>query len=166
MNESAITIRRIEVSDGPGITELYRDEQVAAELLQIPYPSVKHWTERIEKYGPDTIALVALAGEEIVGHVGLNIAPQQRRRHVGTLGIAVKRSHQGRGVGSAMLGEVIKLADNWLNLKRIELTVYSDNQKAIDLYLRHGFVHEGEAKCYAFRNGQMVDAHYMARLRS
>ncbi len=35
------------------------------------------------------------------------------------------------------------LADNWLNLQRLELTVYSDNAAAIALYRKFGFEQEG-----------------------
>ena len=55
-------------------------------------------------------------------------------------------------------------ADNWLNLKRIEITVYVDNKRAIGLYKKFGFEVEGESKDYAFRNGKYVNAFHMARV--
>ncbi|HGS4599259.1 TPA: GNAT family N-acetyltransferase, partial [Vibrio cholerae] len=79
-------------------------------------------------------------------------------------GMGVKDDVQGLGVGSALLKTVIDLADNWLNLKRIELTVYVDNERAINLYKKFGFVIEGESKDYAFRNGSYVDVYHMARV--
>ena len=60
---------------------------------------------------------------------------------------------------------MLDLADNWLNIRRIELTVYSDNEAAVALYKKMGFVIEGEGKDFAFRNGRYVDAYYMARIR-
>ena len=47
---------------------------------------------------------------------------------------------------------------------RIELTVYTDNARAIALYEKSGFVHEGTHRAYALRHGRFVDAHAMARL--
>jgi ribosomal protein S18 acetylase RimI-like enzyme len=44
----------------------------------------------------------------------------------------------GRGIGSALLAAFIDLSDNWLNLKRLELTVYVDNEPAIRLYKKFG----------------------------
>ena len=48
---------------------------------------------------------------------------------------------------------------------RIELTVFSDNARAISLYRKFGFVVEGTLVGYAYRNGRYVDAYTMARLR-
>ncbi len=57
------------------------------------------------------------------------------------------------------------VADDWLNLKRIELTVYTDNAPAIALYKRNGFEIEGTHRDFAFRGGSFVDAHAMARIK-
>lgn len=59
----------------------------------------------------------------------------------------------------------VDLADNWLNLKRLQLTVYTDNEAAIRLYKKFGFAVEGTAKAYAFRDGAYVDSYFMARVK-
>jgi putative acetyltransferase len=59
----------------------------------------------------------------------------------------------------------VDLADNWLNLRRLELEVYTDNEAAIRLYERFGFEREGTLRQYAYRNGRYVDSYLMARLR-
>jgi len=59
----------------------------------------------------------------------------------------------------------LDLADNWLNLSRLDLRVYVDNAPAIALYERFGFEIEGTHKSFAYRDGEYVDAHVMARLR-
>ncbi len=53
--------------------------------------------------------------------------PRPRRRHVGEIGMAVRDDLQGRGVGTALMRAALDLADNWLDLARVELTVYTDN---------------------------------------
>ena len=60
---------------------------------------------------------------------------------------------------------MLDLCDGWLKIERIELTVFTDNQSAIRLYERHGFVIEGHSTAYALREGRYVDVHHMARLR-
>ncbi len=98
--------------------------------------------------------------------LGLHTAPSRpRRRHAANLGMAVHDGWHGKGVGTALIRAAIDLADNWLNLHRLELEVYTDNESAVRLYQRHGFVVEGTLKDYAFRNGAYVDAFTMARLR-
>jgi putative acetyltransferase len=41
--------------------------------------------------------------------------------------MAVRDDWQSRGVGTALMEAALDLADNWLNLTRIELSVYTDN---------------------------------------
>lgn len=69
-------------------------------------------------------------------------------------------------IARALLGEILAIADRWLNLKRVELTVYTDNDRAIRLYERNGFVKEGHLRCFGFRDGEYVDAYTMARIRT
>ena len=79
--------------------------------------------------------------------------------------MAVHDAYAGRGAGTALLRALIDQADRWLNLTRIELTVWSDNDRAIGLYERFGFEREGLLRAYAWRDGGYVDALAMARLR-
>lgn len=60
---------------------------------------------------------------------------------------------------------VIDLAENWLNLKRLELTVNTDNPSAIHLYEKYGFVIEGTLRKNAFRAGTYIDGYAMARVK-
>ena len=95
----------------------------------------------------------------------LTEAWNQPRAYAGTLGMMVHDAYAGRGAGTALMSAVIELADNWLNLKRLELGVYADNARAIALYERFGFEREGLSRAFAWRNGAYVDSISMARLR-
>ncbi|HAW25000.1 MAG: GNAT family N-acetyltransferase [Gammaproteobacteria bacterium] len=66
-----------------------------------------------------------------------------RTAHVAYLGtLAVAPEAQGRGVAIAMMQDAISRL--WqAGITRIELTVEADNPRAIALYERLGFVHEG-----------------------
>jgi L-phenylalanine/L-methionine N-acetyltransferase len=78
---------------------------------------------------------------------------------------AVRDDWQGQGVGQALMQAAIDLADNWLNLSRLELEVYTDNEPALRLYTKWGFTIEGTLVQYAYRDGRYVDTYQMARLR-
>ena len=80
-------------------------------------------------------------------------------------GTPVRDEFQGQGVGTALMVAAVDLADNWLNLLRLELGVYTDNEPAIRLYKKVGFVVEGTLLKYAYRAGQYVDVVTMARLK-
>lgn len=88
-----------------------------------------------------------------------------RQAHAAGLGMGVHDAFTGRGIGAALIGAMLDAADNWLALRRIELTVFPDNAPAIRLYERHGFVREGLKRQDAFRAGAYVDSLLMARLR-
>jgi RimJ/RimL family protein N-acetyltransferase len=77
----------------------------------------------------------------------------------------VASAHWRHGVGTALMEAALDLADNWLDLTRIELSVYTDNAAGTALYEKFGFEIEGTHRRYAFRNGDYVDAYSMARLR-
>lgn len=162
---SNITIRHAEFSDIDAIRAIFNSHAVCADTLQIPYPVLENWQERLGERQPGTMNLVAEREGEVIGHMGLEAYQKPRRKHVGTFGIAVAGQRQGQGVGSQLLQAAIDLADNWLNLSRLELEVYTDNQAAIALYQKYGFVIEGTAIDHAFRNGKLVNSHYMARIR-
>jgi putative acetyltransferase len=103
---------------------------------------------------------------EVVGQIGLHTFPNRpRRRHVGEIGMMVRDDWQGKGIGTALMQAAIDLADKWLNLYRLELGVYPDNEFAIKLYKKFGFQVEGTQVGYAFRDGQYVDTLMMARVR-
>ena len=103
--------------------------------------------------------------QKVVGLIGLALVKNPRRSHVGQIGMAVHDDYQNQGIGSQMVEAVINLADNWLNLKRLELEVYIDNENAIHLYEKYSFVIEGTLRKYAFRDGDYVDTYAMARVR-
>ena len=108
--------------------------------------------------------LGALSDGEIVGNLGLHQAPHARRAHVAHFGMAVRDDWHGKGIGKALLRSAVDLADNWLGLLRLELTVWADNTVAQRLYKGEGFVQEGMHRAYALRHGRYTDALAMARL--
>jgi putative acetyltransferase len=90
---------------------------------------------------------------------------KDRLAHVAGLGMAVYDDYLDQGIGTALMAAAMDMADNWLNLKRVELDVYVDNKRAIHLYEKFGFVIEGTLKAQAFRDGEYVDSHPMGRVR-
>ena len=100
----------------------------------------------------------------VVGILGLH-RQKARRAHVAQIGMGVHDDFQGKGAGTALMEAALDTADNWLNLKRVELTVFTDNARAVHLYEKFGFVTEGTHRDYAFRDGEYVDAYFMARVK-
>lgn len=166
MHVEGLRMRRAEPDDYRDIHEIFSGPRVVAQTLQLPHPSLEHWRKRLAEPADGLHSLVAVAGDRVVGWLTLQTFPDRpRRRHVGTVGMIVHDEWQGKGIGKALLHECVEMAERWLNLTRLELEVYTDNEPAIRLYERFGFEREGTLRQYAFRDGRYVDAYQMARLR-
>ena len=130
----------------------------------MPHPSDHMWQERLADR-PGIKQLVACIDGIVVGHLTIDVQQRPRRSHVADFGICVDSRWKNRGVASALMREMIEMCDNWLRVDRIELTVFVDNAPAIKVYKKFGFEIEGTGKKYALRNGEYVDAYYMARVK-
>jgi putative acetyltransferase len=99
-------------------------------------------------------AVVAVAGDEIVGHARVDLAPY----NVAGLGMMVDARWRGRGVGGALVDAIVE-ASRALGAHKIALQVWPHNEAALRLYRRHGFVEEGVLRRhYPRRNGELWDA--------
>jgi L-phenylalanine/L-methionine N-acetyltransferase len=161
-----ILIRAAEPNDYEAIRQIFVGPKVIWGTLQLPYPSAEMWRKRLAEPSEGTVRLVACLEQELVGQLDVHTFPNRpRRRHVGLIGMSVRDEFQSKGVGTALLQAAVDLADQWLNLLRIELQVYSDHEPAIRLYKRFGFAIEGTLVRYAYRAGQYVDVYAMARFK-
>ncbi len=157
----------MEESDFAALTAIRNSPSVRWGTLALPYEPERRLRDMNSgPLDPKHRHLVACVDGAVVGSASLYCEPALRRAHVGSIGIMVQDAWQGRGIGTKLLAAVIDLADNWLNLKRLELEVVIDNHAAVALYRRFGFAIEGTRRADAFRDGAYVDAHFMARLRA
>ena len=163
-----LLIRRARADDARDVAALMDDPGVQAQTLQMPHASETFWRERLaamDRPGVE-LQLAAVIGGRVIGLAGLHQGqPSPRRRHAASLGITIAAQAQGQGVGHALMRALISHADDWAGLLRLELTVYADNARAIALYERHGFQHEGVLRGYGLRHGRYVDCLQMARWR-
>ena len=163
--EPHIVIQRFTEPHLEGVAALYNEPAVCRQVLQMPFQSIEVWRKRLVLDDERRLQLVALHGGEVVGQLGLQQYLRVRQAHVGTFGMGVATAWQGKGVGSRLLKTALDVADNWMNLHRVELTVYADNQAAQRLYRTFGFEVEGVLRDHALRDGVYVDTVSMARLR-
>ncbi len=160
-----LIIRRAELSDAEALWRCFTAPKVVRNTLQLPYRSVESVRELLAQSGEGNYQLVAEVDGEVVGSIGMTVSSRPRINHVGSLGMMVRDDWQGKGLGSAMMQAAVELADQWLNLVRLELTVYVDNEPAIALYRKFGFEIEGTHRKSTFRDGGFVDTYTMARVK-
>ncbi|MEM9191516.1 MAG: GNAT family N-acetyltransferase [Myxococcota bacterium] len=159
-----MVIRSYEPADIEAISILMREPSVVAGTLQMPHRSTEWRKEQWNKMDETRHTLVAEVGGEIVGMASIQIRNRPRVRHTGALGMAVAERVRRRGVGTALLREILDMGFGWLGLMRIELSVWVDNEGAVLLYRKHGFLVEGIVRAHGLRDGKLVDSFQMARL--
>lgn len=164
MTKANFKIRRQEPEDALALHEVYSQPKVIWGTTMLPHPSLHLWKKAADEPRGVT-RLVVSTDEKVVGNIALIMAQSPRRRHSAEVAMAVHDDWQGQGLGYALLSEALTLADNWMDLHRIELEVYTDNERGLRLYERCGFEIEGTFNKYAYRDGHYVDVYAMARLR-
>ena len=162
---SGIVIRHAEPGDTEAVHRLFTQPEVYANTLQVPHPSRAMWQERMNQKSPGQYHLVAIVDDQVAGHLMIAAETRPRRSHVASFGLCVDAARHNQGIATALLREMIAMCDNWLRIERIELTVFVDNAPAIALYQKLGFDIEGTGKRYGLRDGDYIDAYFMARQR-
>jgi RimJ/RimL family protein N-acetyltransferase len=107
--------------------------------------------------------LGAVISGELVGWCDVCRHSFEIEAHVGTLGIGLLPAQRGKGLGKTLLDVTIAAAER-LDFHRIELTVFSDNRRAIALYEGRGFVREGVMRAAARFGEEYRDVVLMGRL--
>jgi L-phenylalanine/L-methionine N-acetyltransferase len=133
--------------------------------MQLPSMTYAAAAERVNSRRPGLYRYVAETGGRVVGMIALHQSQNPRLVHSAGLGMMVHPGFWGVGVGSALMRQMIDLADNWLNLKRVELDVNTDNPAGLRLYDKFGFVIEGTRRMHVYGDGRWADSYFMARVR-
>lgn len=104
------------------------------------------------------IYLIALIEGEIVGQAHAYGSHKARLRHACEIGISTRKNHWGKGVATEVLTFLIDWAKANKVIKKINLKANVTNTKAIALYERMGFKHEGLHKRDFYLHGEFIDA--------
>ena len=120
--------------------------------------SVESFAERLTA----STVFGAFDGPQIVGIAALRVHPGPKEAHKGQLvGMYVRASARGYGLGQQLVEAVIKHARNSVEL--VQLAVVSTNGPARRLYARLGFVEYGLEKNSLKQGGQYFDEVLMAK---
>jgi RimJ/RimL family protein N-acetyltransferase len=126
----------------------------------------ERWFDKmVERHGTDLWYFVVCRRES--GHPIGSVALGDLDHANGSaqLGIALGED-RGQGLGTDAMRAILDFGFGELRLERIWLDVYVDNDPAVHLYEKLGFVHEGTLRHAMFRAGTYCDIYRMAILRS
>jgi len=157
---SELKFRNLSTEDAGWVTESWNDPEAAKYWMIFPLTEheVKEWITKILEEAREK-HIVAELNSEPVGSV--SVEPETGRcRHVAWLGIFVRRKHWGKGVGSALMTEAIKLAKG-LGCRKLVLGTTEGNERAISLYKKFGFEIEAYKSEYNYVDGSWRKEYFM-----
>lgn len=159
-----IVIRPVCLQDAAALWAIARQQGVIETTLALPSLRLEQRMKSLSDLGENDHYMVAEKVGQVVGVAGLTVG-RGRLRHSGHLFVHVATANQGQGIGTRLLQTLLDLADQWLLLRRVELTVLTENEGAKRLYERLGFVVEGCRKMSVISQGEIKDEWLMARYR-
>lgn len=166
LSRMQLTVRPVRPSDAAAMHAIRIDRAVARTTHGLPSMRLDAVEGRLTAPEAGFHRLVAETDGQVVGFAALQQPVNPRLSHGAGLGLMVRSNAWGRGVGSELMAALLDLADNWLNLKRVELEVHTDNPGAIHLYEKFGFEVEGTRRFQAYGDGRWTDSLVMARIRA
>ena len=104
---------------------------------------------------------VAIADNTVVGWCDIRRQSRDTRVHCGTLGMGILPAYRDKGLGGRLMRQTLDAARQ-CGLHRVELSVHADNARAIALYEKIGFVHEGRGRDAVLIDGRYIDSLNMA----
>lgn len=123
------------------------------------------WRARITAMQAEGVGAMFVAEDAgaLVGFLSAQGDTRRRVRHVVHLFVAIRQSHVGQGIGT----QLFVTMEAWARRRgvhRLQLHVASENERAIALYRKMGFVTEGLHRHAVYVNKQYVDDYTMAKL--
>ena len=108
------------------------------------------------------ISVVAEVGGRLVGNSSVTKGSYADTKCHGYLGIAISKKHRDLGIGLEMMRTLVQESRK-AGLKTIQLEVFANNPRAIQVYERIGFKEAGRIPKKMLRNGKFIDSIVMAR---
>lgn len=165
----SMIIREAKAKDAAGYLNLYDRINSETDFMLLEAGEIKmsasDQAKRFEQTeGPGSgVTMLAETEEELVGFALAGRQFGRRHAHVLYIVVGVLQRWTGRGVGNRLMRAI----EHWAldhDFHRLELMVHVRNARAIALYERLGYHHEGVRRHASKIDGEYVDLLYMAKL--
>ena len=161
-----VILRAIERSDLPRYVQWLNDPAVLeyfGQVTPISQADEEAWYETMLQERSVRNFAVEFEGQHVGGAGFGKIDPRNACAEVGLFIGLPERWDQG--LGSDVLHTLLRFGFDQMNLNRIYLWVFAGNERAVHLYEKVGFQHEGRWRQAEFRNGRYHDMLWMSILR-
>jgi len=149
-----------------GNSEYMRLLNAAARPLE-SVKSVAKWMEKeLEEMSAANylFSIRTIAEDKLIGELNLDVINWSGRDAFVGLGIG-ETEYWSKGYGTDVMNVLLRFAFTEINLRRVTLTVFEYNPRAIRSYEKAGFRHEGHLRNLLNREGRRWNEIYMGILR-
>lgn len=134
--------------------------------MQSAKRTIKWMEEEVGEMSPASyfFSIRTLAEDKLIGELGLDVVNWPGRDAFVGLGIG-ETEYWSKGYGTDVMNVLLRFAFTEINLRRVTLTVFEYNPRAIRSYEKVGFRHEGQLRSFLHREGRRWNEVYMGILR-
>lgn len=147
-------------------SEYFRLLNSAARPMQSAKSNTKWMEESVAEMSLASyyFSIRTLAEDKLLGELGLDVVDWVGREAFVGLGIG-ETEYWSQGYGTDTMNVLLRYAFTEINLKRVTLTVFEYNPRAIRSYEKAGFRHEGRLRNLLNREGRRWNEVFMGILR-
>lgn len=160
-----IIIRHLRKSDVEGVWNNFNEVVEEGIYLPVFLPVLSEyekstWYEHVKN--ENEICAIAehsklKSPHNIIGQCEISNSEWDAASHVGVLGIIINKSFRNRGVGKALIDFAIHESHRINNKKKIVLSCFSNNKRALHLYKKLGFKKVGVLKKQFYLKSEYYD---------
>ena len=169
INDSVLTLRAAETDDAEKLLNFLK--QVSGETpylirteeeVNIPLEKEISFINRLNNSKTDFMIL-AFLDDIFIGNCSMTSYPYNRQKHRADLGIALLSKYTDLGIGTILMDRLVSTAIN-NGIEKLELDVFSKNEKAIHLYNKYSFKEYSRIPNYSkYKDNSYDDLIYMVK---
>ncbi len=167
-----IVLSELQTTHAPFIQK-WKNDSALSDLILSDYNPITlsqavDWIKATNQYPNQLAKIIECTNTEKKMPIGLaRLMYINYQNENAELGIYIaENEYQGKGLGKKAMQLLLDEGFEKLKLKKIYLKVATTNKAAIALYLKSGFIIEGELKKHIFRHNEYIDLTLMAIFKS
>jgi RimJ/RimL family protein N-acetyltransferase len=147
-------------------SEYFRLLNSSGRPMQSSKAALKWMEEEVNELSPGVylFSIRTLEDDKLIGELALDVVNWSGGDAFVGLGIG-EAEFWGKGYGTDVMNVLLRFAFTEVNLRRVTLSVFEYNPRAIRSYEKAGFRHEGRLRKVLNKEGKRWDILYMGILR-
>ncbi len=165
-----VRLRAMEPEDLEAAHKWVNDREVTLWLTSLRYPvsrkTEKQWIDDgpVNSFDGVRLAIETKDGKHIGGINLHRVNPEDRKAGLGIM--IGEKDHWSNGYGTDAMKTLLAFAFDEMNLHRVWLHVFADNERAIACYQKCGFREEGRLRQEVYQDGRYYDVVLMGVLEA